>query len=535
MSKIVIATDNIDNYTKDNTRAQKVVELLKAKGHTVTYAGVGANKVQRAAQNGSYDIMIQIVGGKCLGTLVDFNLGITRGYYKVKQAGFMYYNCWDANWKAVKAHDDTFSRSSDISGYIGKTLPEIFKTMGGKLFYGYGNDVESLVNTFINNWMGNTSDSTSSADFVQSGTAALDKIKEVTNEWDEEGIVYQLDGDTFMVSKANPEIYSVMNDNMILSNSITFTDYEPSTPNTLSRGGEVLQDNTLVERFGVIAAEDYPNVSMNHALQINKRDKGHSIELKCLISPYYQAGNWVKLTCADLGLKNELYYITKASLDGSIYMSVTLVPFVPSKYQELTSTNISTKGVTATTTSGAVNGVYTSSPHKMNKGGGQLGQINGYYCGPHALSQALYKFGIDIGESTLAGWAGTTTSGTGHSGLRTAVSRAASQSGVSLSMTEQRFSSLGSTNNERFKAIGEIISNSNKAVILHLLYKSTWGHYECVHKVNTNNNTITILNSLGSKCNSPAYCGSVEERAYSTCANWINQIGQSQILTISKT
>ena len=153
MSNILIATDNIDgNASTDGARLAQAVTLFEQAGHTVTNCGIGPNKTQEAAQSTSADIMIQIGGGKCLGTLIDFNKGI-GSYYKAPQAGFLYYKCWDPNWKAVRAHDDNFSNASDIAQYAGKTLPEIFSTMPN-MFYGYGDTIEDCVSTFLANWSG---------------------------------------------------------------------------------------------------------------------------------------------------------------------------------------------------------------------------------------------------------------------------------------------------------------------------------------------------------------------------------------------
>lgn len=154
MSNILIATDNIDgNASTDGERLAKAVSLLEQAGHTVQNCGIGPNQTQSHSQSSPADIMVQIAGGKCLGTLVDFNKGITSGYYKAPQAGFMYYKCWDPNWQAGRAHDDNFSNESDLAPYKGKTLPEIYQSMPN-LFYGYGDTIEDCVSTFLANWSG---------------------------------------------------------------------------------------------------------------------------------------------------------------------------------------------------------------------------------------------------------------------------------------------------------------------------------------------------------------------------------------------
>ena len=403
--------------------------------------------------------------------------------------------------------------------------------------WSHGKTVDEMAKMFLSNINGGTDGkgnvSTDAATTQQAGTSALDKIKEVTNDWDALGIQYGLDGDTFKVKRTDVTDFAVLDETAIIHNSVTYTDYDSNTPNTLKRGSSTIVDNKLVQRFGTIEGKDIGEVTLQQALQLNKRGYGHTIDLKCLISPYYQSGNWIRLNMPTLGIENEMYFINKASLDNNPYMSLTLAPCCVSRYLEAKTITTSSAN-TNNGESGVKDGVYYSGPHKTTTGGNNLGQINGYNCGPHSLMQCLYKFGIDIHESTLASWAGTTTAGTGPDGIRQAMNKAASQKGVSLSWEQRSFSGMGSSDAERFKAMGEIISQQNKAIIIHQMYKNTWGHYEVPQKVDTNRSIVTCLNSLGSKCNSPAYCGSLEERSYSTLASWIRGISSAAILIITK-
>lgn len=166
MSNILIATDNIDGGgSSDSDRLATAVSLLEQAGHSVTNCGVGPNKTQEASHSTTADIMIQIAGGKCLGTLVDFYKGI-GSYYNTPQAGFMYYKCWDENWKAHRAWDDNFSSEADLAPYKGKTLPEIYSSMPN-MFYGYGETIEDCVSTFLANWSGQNVSSSGGVNVVE--------------------------------------------------------------------------------------------------------------------------------------------------------------------------------------------------------------------------------------------------------------------------------------------------------------------------------------------------------------------------------
>lgn len=189
---------------------------------------------------------------------------------------------------------------------------------------------------------------------------------------------------------------------------------------------------------------------------------------------------------------------------------------------------------TIKTASYSSNGVYVSSPHWTGSGCNKLGQCNGYYCGPHSIRQCLAKQDIDnYTEYTIAGYAGTTTSGTGHSGLETAIAKIAKLQGIKIRVEWKNFSELGNSTAERFKKLGELISTQNKSVFIHLLYQYKYGHYEVLKEVNTNNNSVLVLNSLGSKCNAPAFCGKLERRSYSTMLGYMKGISQKSICILT--
>lgn len=163
-------------------------------------------------------------------------------------------------------------------------------------------------------------------------------------------------------------------------------------------------------------------------------------------------------------------------------------------------------------------------PYITTPGGGKLGQTNGYRCGPHSLMQCIYRLtGIELSESTLASVCGTTSSGTSHQGLETGLAWFNKKYGYNLKMTWKNKSDL--TWDEIQQAI------NNGALFFHLLYKFQWGHYEVIKSVG---DTLTILNSLGSYCNYPAYCGYIENRSKSTQQSYINGISQKSVCIITR-
>ena len=178
--------------------------------------------------------------------------------------------------------------------------------------------------------------------------------------------------------------------------------------------------------------------------------------------------------------------------------------------------------------------IYKSSPHYLNTGCNNLGQCTNYYCGVHSVHQVLRKFGITkYNEAKLAGWAGTTTAGTDHQGILTAISKA---SNGTLHAKWINFSSLGANTDDRFKALGKLISKSDTDCILHSKYRLTYGHYETIHQIDTKNRIVYVLNSLGDKCGNTSYCGYIEKRSYDDFAKYIANTpgGQPSICLITK-
>lgn len=209
-------------------------------------------------------------------------------------------------------------------------------------------------------------------------------------------------------------------------------------------------------------------------------------------------------------------------------------------------TNKTTTQKTTTTSTSTTNKIvkksncenpYTSSPHYTTEGCNKLGQCTGYYCAPHSIHQAIRKFGItQFSEKQIASWAGTTTGGTGHPGVNTAIAKISKESGIKLKVQWKNFSDMGATDKERFANIAKILCKSNTAIIWHIIYINggsgtsgkKFGHYECIDKINTSTSYVRALNSLGDEKSDGSYKGRLQDRAYAIQAYFARNTNGNQ-------
>lgn len=155
--------------------------------------------------------------------------------------------------------------------------------------------------------------------------------------------------------------------------------------------------------------------------------------------------------------------------------------------------------------------------HSNKKGCDNMGQNTGYYCACHSLQEVLRNLtGKVIPQKTLASVMGTTTKGTGHDGIRTALAWFNKKYKTNITMQEKYFSDVGQS------GVKKIIDSKNQDIILHSLYRNKFGHYEVINKINKSNNTWQVQNSLGDKCKNGCYCGYHENRTLSTMKSYIN-------------
>ena len=344
--KIAVAIDNCYGYTSDMNTLNRVAELLRAKGHTVTTYGRGPNRIQHAMQyEGTADVMIQIVCGKCIGTLTDFYMGTGR-YYRASKGAFMYYKCWSSTWKAVRAHDDNFSRESDIRPYLGLTLPVIFEKMKDKCSYGYGDNADELVNTWLNNFNGTGNNNTTTGTNTSSTNTQnqpnkrkwKDLIIECVQDLDDQGVEILQDGNLLTVRKTRINQYLDLDEKRIFADSVVIQEYDPRTPNVfIDPKGKKYRDEYLIQKYG--ENELKVNNLEKLTIALAQRDSGHSIDMRIIAGPNYLPGRWVKLNLPTFNIKDRMYYITKCSYVENGYYNITLEPGPPHRKLETTAIN----------------------------------------------------------------------------------------------------------------------------------------------------------------------------------------------------
>ena len=168
------------------------------------------------------------------------------------------------------------------------------------------------------------------------------------------------------------------------------------------------------------------------------------------------------------------------------------------------------------TTSNKTSSTYT---YLTSQGCSGMGQCTPYYCACNSLQQSFYRTtGVWVNESTIAGWAGTTSDGTDHEGINTAVAQFNRKYGKNVKIAWYNFSELS------WSKVNEMLNKG--AVFFHLLYRDQWGHYEPIKTVGDD---LKILNSLGDSCGGGSYCGYIETRSRSTQARYISGISQKSV------
>lgn len=411
----MIGIDNIHGYSSDKALLAEFCKLVEAKGHTVTNVGVGPSAVQNYALRHSADVMVQIAGGMCVGTLSDFCYGMKQGYYKAKKGCIPFYTKgWTKyNPETYKpsggAWDDNFSSGlprSWFSQFLNITFPEMYTKFSQYLLpFSHGKSAQEMADKMLSSGStGGTTGATGGGG--GGGQTGFDLIKQVITPWDKYGVALELNGSTLHVYRATTKNAPLLTEDVVVNDSISITDYASQTPNYISDGKNVLKNDFLIQRFGKIEPEEAPKnkgkVWLQDMYQVAQRDSGHTIDMKVLFDPKLKEGMYVHLKMPTFDLDG-YYYISKTSVEEEQAMSITLDPAPPSRYQEVTETTVDTGTGTSTTNKDPVAiGNQLAAKYgfcsRVARDSGARGSITSTYsemknsgCGDcHAWSDALY-------------------------------------------------------------------------------------------------------------------------------------------------
>jgi len=207
-----------------------------------------------------------------------------------------------------------------------------------------------------------------------------------------------------------------------------------------------------------------------------------------------------------------------------VYMLARIVVYY-NAHKELP--NYATVNTGVWTTKNSSTSTKTKYGHATASGCDNRGQNTGYYCGCHSLQEVFRNLtGKVVPQSTIASWAGTTSAGTDHSGMNTAVAAFNKKYGFNLTVEWKNLSDLS------WSGVKKIINSTNQDCVIHNLYRNEYGHYEVINKIY--NDYCDVQNSLGSYCAKGCYCGYVEERYLSTFTSYVNGISQKSVMVITR-
>ena len=179
--------------------------------------------------------------------------------------------------------------------------------------------------------------------------------------------------------------------------------------------------------------------------------------------------------------------------------------------------------------------IYTQKPFYLEKRCNRLGQCTSYYCGPHSTKQSLAKLNdIDISETTIAKVMGTTKKGTGHSQISYFIEWFNKKYNKNYKIEWKNFSDFGKTTSERFEKLGKLMTEKNKAIYFHLLYRLEYGHYEVIREIDTKSKKVKVLNSLGTRNKNGSYNGYIETRSFELQQKYISNMSQPSVCIITK-
>lgn len=321
----------------------------------------------------------------------------------------------------------------------------------------------------------------------------------------------------------------VSNSNIIkIANSYkSYVDKHKKTPQTITVEGTSYtykQCAYLFSKFTVSPKANVSLVTVNNA----KQSTGDSISENVLKDDYTDMAKRLN-TYIEKNNKLPNYVTTKKSkkrvkVGLYIYAFAKIVVYYGSKKALPNYVTINSSAFSSTSTTTKKSGKYG---HATRQGCDNMGQNTGYYCGVHSLQEVFRNLtGKVVPQSTIAKWAGTTTSGTSHDGLNSAVAMFNKTYGFNLTVTWKNLSDVG------WSGVKKILESSDQDIVFHNLYRDQYGHYEVSNSIS--GTTVNVQNSLGSKCTSSCYCGYIEYRSTGVFQRYMSGISQKSLMIIKR-
>lgn len=353
MTDYCVGCDNIVGGEKGII--DKVARVLESKNNNCERLNVGPNYVQSKGLSNSSKgkIAVFIVGGSDVGTYVDFMAGLKRGYYHYKYIWFAFCSWTAHSWITpedlknkglVRAHDDNFSKQSDIAPWLGKSADYFFKQNKQYMDYVYGQSPEELANKILNGG-GESSDSEGGG---SSASTIKEALKQVLAGWDGDVECYIRDDTVYVNKIPDPTSAKLIlaEGRDIIYDSVKVTDVNPTTINDLTvlwnSTSFHFRDEELVKRFGEVKGEvtledesiknnsDARSMANTEWAKI-KRDNGHSVECKVIGNTSLKAGQWVRMYIPSFNIDDYLYLskISHNDNNGDWVANITLVDYPP--------------------------------------------------------------------------------------------------------------------------------------------------------------------------------------------------------------
>ena len=298
----------------------------------------------------------------------------------------------------------------------------------------------------------------------------------------------------------------------------------------------------IYEQWGYYFAKaiitPYKDIKRNKTLSVAPKPKGNKVKLTIPQKEYTTlAKNLIKF-CEKKGrMPNYLTYKNKKiRCRLYVYMFSKILVYYNEHKKLPTSIDINYKQFYPPTTQKKETKTDTASKvesklheYLTDEGCKGMGQCTPYFCACNSLQQCFYRLtGVWVSEYKIAGYAATTSDGTDHPGINTAVAQLNREYGKNVKITWYNFSDLGNKDSEKWNKISNFIKNG--AVFFHIEYRRQWGHYEPIKWVSDD---LEILNSLGDRCGDESYCGYIEYRDKSEQIDYINGISQKSVAVLT--